>query len=121
MPGGDRTGPTGMGPLTGRGAGFCRGNAQDGFGGNNRGQGFVGRGGGRGRRNCFRTTGLTGWQRLWPGLGRFAMGFGAAQDARGGVESPDDLQALKHQAGFLEGSLKEIRSRIEELDAPAKK
>ena len=25
MPRGDRTGPTGLGPLTGRGAGFCAG------------------------------------------------------------------------------------------------
>ena len=25
MPGGDRTGPNGMGPMTGRGAGFCGG------------------------------------------------------------------------------------------------
>lgn len=26
MPGGDRTGPRGMGPMTGRGAGYCSGN-----------------------------------------------------------------------------------------------
>lgn len=25
MPGGDRTGPTGMGPMTGRGLGYCSG------------------------------------------------------------------------------------------------
>jgi len=25
MPGGDRTGPVGMGPMTGRAAGFCAG------------------------------------------------------------------------------------------------
>ena len=41
MPGGDRTGPLGQGPVTGRGMGFCRG-----FGGGfRRGPGY-GRGGG---------------------------------------------------------------------------
>ncbi|MFW5971797.1 MAG: DUF5320 domain-containing protein, partial [Desulfovermiculus sp.] len=30
MPGGDRTGPMGMGPMTGRGAGFCAGMNQPG-------------------------------------------------------------------------------------------
>ena len=45
MPGGDRTGPLGMGPMTGRGAGFCaRFRGGRGFGGC-RGNGF-GRGGG---------------------------------------------------------------------------
>lgn len=32
MPRGDGTGPVGMGPLTGRGAGFCAGYANLGFG-----------------------------------------------------------------------------------------
>jgi hypothetical protein len=31
MPGGDRTGPLGVGPRTGRGAGFCSGNSIPGF------------------------------------------------------------------------------------------
>ncbi|RLI76297.1 hypothetical protein DRP04_12770 [Archaeoglobales archaeon] len=31
MPGGDRTGPWGMGPRTGRGAGFCSGYGMPGF------------------------------------------------------------------------------------------
>ncbi|MBN1289121.1 MAG: DUF5320 domain-containing protein [Actinobacteria bacterium] len=31
MPGGDRTGPSGMGPLTGRGAGYCSGSDAPGF------------------------------------------------------------------------------------------
>jgi len=67
MPGGDRRGPEGQGPRTGRAAGFCAGNDEPGFmsrgwgrgGGGGRGRG----GGGWGRRNRFRATGLTGWQR----------------------------------------------------------
>jgi len=44
MPGGDRTGPTGAGPITGRGWGYCRGNDSQGYGGY---QGKAGRGFGR--------------------------------------------------------------------------
>lgn len=32
MSGGDRTGPTGAGPITGKGLGYCRGNDDPGFG-----------------------------------------------------------------------------------------
>jgi len=31
MPFGDRTGPRGMGPMTGRGAGYCSGSGRPGF------------------------------------------------------------------------------------------
>lgn len=56
MPRGDRTGPEGMGPRTGRGMGFCSGYNSPGFAGGfgrgrgmRRGGGFFGRG--RGFRN----------------------------------------------------------------------
>ena len=53
MPSGDRTGPSGRGPRTGRGLGFCTGNKTPGYTqprryGRGFGQGF-GRGGGFGR------------------------------------------------------------------------
>jgi len=51
MPGGDRTGPLGRGPMTGRAAGFCSGYPRPGFGqrygrswGRSIGRGFRGRG-----------------------------------------------------------------------------
>lgn len=47
MPDGDRTGRMGKGPLTGRGAGFCRGNDLPGYA--NRGGCQNGRGQGRRR------------------------------------------------------------------------
>ena len=31
MPAGDRTGPSGMGPMTGRAAGYCAGNDMPGY------------------------------------------------------------------------------------------
>jgi len=62
MPGGDRTGPLGQGPRTGRGLGWCNDNDRPGYAdpapgrglGLGRGRGAVmgrglGRGGGRGR------------------------------------------------------------------------
>ena len=73
MPAGDGTGPAGMGPMTGRAAGYCAGYPVPGYmnpiGG--RGFGAFGRGGGWGRRNQFYATGLTGWQRGAMGAGAY--------------------------------------------------
>jgi hypothetical protein len=78
MPGGDRTGPAGFGPMTGRGAGFCAGYPVPGFmnpawgrggGGWGWGRGGGGAGGWR-HRHGYYATGLPGWQRSfvgWPG------------------------------------------------------
>jgi hypothetical protein len=91
MPGGDRTGPMGLGPMTGRAAGYCAGFGMPGYAnpapgrgfgmGFGRGRGLGGRGfgmgfgrgrglggcgfggGGRGWRNMFYATGLPGWRR----------------------------------------------------------
>ncbi len=54
MPGGDGTGPQGMGSLTGRGAGFCNESDKQGYMSyiSRGGMGF-GRGGGRGLRRMF--------------------------------------------------------------------
>lgn len=109
MPRGDGTGPTGMGPRTGRTAGYCAGFATPGF--MSRGAGFGRRGGGRGIgggrgwRHRFYATGLPGWMRAgWP--------------AAAPVPAPskeDQARALTQQAGFLEESLAEIKQRLAEL------
>ncbi|MBN2208986.1 MAG: DUF5320 domain-containing protein [Candidatus Coatesbacteria bacterium] len=117
MPRGDGTGPMGMGPMTGRAAGFCAGYSVPGymnaFAG--RGAGFGG-GFGRGHRNWFRATGLVGWQRAamgmpaWGAPGAFAAGaFGPA------MTQDQETESLTNQAKFLENSLGEIRKRLEEL------
>jgi hypothetical protein len=62
MPGFDRTGPMGMGPMTGGGRGFCA-FRYPGVGPAFSGQGSLGRCGGWGRRNRFYATGLTLRQR----------------------------------------------------------
>jgi hypothetical protein len=62
MPGGDRTGPVGKGPMTGRGAGRCADNTESASDGADVGRGFgrQGRHGGRGqgRRRRFGVNGL---------------------------------------------------------------
>jgi len=109
MPGGDRTGPAGMGPMTGRRAGFCAGFNVPGFA--NRGFGLFGRGrgggGGRGRRNMFYATGLTGWQR--------AMMGASAPSAAPTAET--EKQFLEAQVGVMQSQLEEIKKRLAELEA----
>jgi hypothetical protein len=116
MPGFDRTGPGGAGPMTGGMRGFCTG-----FGGrralNRFGDfGFMGSGGGgRGWRNRFFSTGLTGWQR--------SMGFGSMRgageffDPSSDVEPETQLETLKAQAGYFQKILAGIKRRIEKLQS----
>ncbi len=123
MPAGDGTGPMGMGPMTGRAAGFCAGFgtpgyanpiAGQGFGmGFGRGRGAWGRGGGRGWRNPFHATGLSGWQRAaagWPV-------WGGGVPAMATPTKAQQVEALKSQAEAFEGALGDLRKRIAEIDA----
>jgi hypothetical protein len=124
MPGGDRTGPAGMGPMTGRAAGYCAGYPAPGFVNPVPGGGFWGwgRGGGRGWRNWYYATGLTGGQRA--ALGLPAFGFAAAPVAPFGwpfgpptIDTEQELALLKRQAELLTNTIEGIRKRIEELEA----
>ena len=101
MPRGDRTGPAGMGPGTGRRMGYCAGYDtpgafnRGGFG--MRGGGFgMGRGGGRGFRNRFFATGIP-FQNIEP--------------------IPDlEKNSLKAQAAALKSELQAIEKRLETLN-----
>jgi len=118
MPRGDRTGPMGMGPMTGRGAGYCAGFGMPGYANPGLGQGFGmsfggrrgvwgrGFGGGRGWRHWFYATGL-------PGRARF--GGYAAPYLR-----PDpkmEKQALKNQADALQSELDLVKKRLSEIES----
>ena len=107
--------------MTGRAAGFCAGFGTPGYMNPIPGRGFGmgfgrgrggGRGGGRGWRHMFYATGLTGWQRAagWP------MG-GAVPPYAAAPTREQQLDALKGQAEYFEGTLGELRKRIEELEA----
>jgi len=125
MPKGNGTGPMGMGPMTGRAAGFCAGYEMPGYvnphpgcgGGMGRGRNSGGCGGRRGhsagiragRRNMFYATGLPGWAR---------------------VDMPDtatrvpeqELALLKQQAEHFDKALTGIRQRIQAIETlPAEK
>ncbi len=119
MPGGDKTGPTGMGPMTGRAAGFCAGypvpeymNPVGGRGFGGRGRGFWGRGGGRGRRNRFYATGLPGWARA----GQPAWDDVSYTPGMPTVRPEQELTGLKQQAEYFENVLDRINKRIEQLE-----
>jgi len=122
MPRGDGTGPAGMGPMTGRAAGYCAGYPVPGYA--NRPAGFragMGYGrGGRGRRNWYYATGLTGWQRSaggYPAWGGMVPGAAPATPPPAAPASKEDqLDALRGQAEYLSNALDDIRRQIAELE-----
>ena len=122
MPGGDGTGPGGMGPMTGRAAGFCAGYPTPGYMNPVGGRGF--RGGGRGGGFGRGFGRGFGWGRAgygWPGWGGYAnpyAGYPAAYPTSLDVApSPEhEKEALKQQAQYLQQSLESIGKRIEELE-----
>jgi hypothetical protein len=125
MPGGDRTGPAGMGPMTGRAAGYCAGYAMPGYANPLWGRGFGwGRGGGfgRGRGLGFRRGRGGYWRAPFYHSGAYGAAispYGAPYGAVPGVENEVDL--LKGQAEYFEDALESIKKRIAELEAAAEK
>ncbi len=108
MPRGDRTGPWGTGPMTGRGAGWCAGYDRPGYANPlpRLGLGLGYRGGGRGWRHMYYATGLPGWARA---------GFVPPVPPAPPAEA--ELAALKAQARWLSSSLEAINKRIEALES----
>lgn len=112
MPRGDRTGPTGMGPMSGRAAGYCTGFAMPGFAnawlGRGRGRGF-----GRGRGGWGR-----GFGGRWGGFASAGPPDWTPRDVAGGpvFDAGMERQALKSQADVLRAQLQAIESRLAESD-----
>jgi len=112
MPRGDRTGPTGLGPGTGRALGYCYGFDSPGYTkgpgvGMGRGFGF-GRGMGRGRGMGF------GWGRnygdAYPGF------FHGGNPWIQSMSKDDEIKLLKSEADALKRSQKDIEKRLGELE-----
>ncbi len=103
MPRGDGTGPVGMGPMTGRSAGYCNGYSMPGFA--NCGRTALGRGmgSGRGFRRMFYHTGIPGRvggdyvQPIW------------------NDQPYNEKSALKKREEFLEMQLKDIKDRLKDF------
>jgi len=108
MPYGDRTGPAGMGPMTGRGMGFCAGYPHPGCA--HPGSGYWGQGfGGRGWRHWYYATNLPGWMRTNWGAGSPYPPAGWSKD--------QEVQILKTQAEAMRNTLEEIEKRISDLES----
>jgi hypothetical protein len=129
MPGGDRTGPVGMGPMTGRGAGFCAGYSVPGYLNPIPGRGWYGvgrggfpRGGGRGR--AF--GGGHGW---WgrggfyghPAYVPFQPQYAPYPPAYHQPSAEEEKKFLQEELASLEEELTAIRERIGELEKGEKK
>ena len=140
MPRGDGTGPAGMGPMTGRAAGYCAGYSVPGYMNPIPGRGWgFGRGWGRGRS--------WGRGRGW-GRGAYPYGAGyygapyaggyygepyanpyAGSDYGAPYANPYNPQMtpqqesdmLKEQAKAMQEELKAVNERISELQSTAKK
>jgi hypothetical protein len=109
MPRGDRTGPMGMGPMTGRAAGYCAGYGVPGYVNPVPGRGFgLGRGGGWGRgwrwRHWYHAIGLPGWARF---------GYPPAPTP---PTREQEAESLRAQAEWLKEELDAINQRISAIE-----
>ena len=125
MPWGDRTGPLGLGPRTGRGLGYCSGYPYPGYmnpigrgwWGFGRGRGWFG-GWGRGwrHRHWFYATGLPGWARAgYPYAPPWVYPYGV------GMSPEQEAELLAKEAELLKKELDEINKRIKTLEKERKK
>jgi len=110
MPGGDRTGPAGFGPRTGRGMGYCNGYQVPGYmNGPVYGRGFgraYGRGFGRG----------AGWGYRYPvNPGPVSQDYNPAYYEQG-ISKESEAEYLKNTARALEEELNYIKERLSRLE-----
>jgi len=111
MPGGDRTGPLGLGPRTGRALGYCAGYGSPGY---TKGipRGGAGFGYGRGRGRGF-------WGR---GRGFWRRGYYPEPYYRDIYPTPsrEEKTYLENMVEGLEAELKAVKERLQELSKEKK-
>jgi len=109
MPRGDRSGPSGQGPGTGRAFGYCYGFDSPGYTkGPGRGMGMgygFGRGMGRGH----------GFGRGW-GYSAPYQGLAPGSPGMSPMSKEDEIKLLKSEAESLKRSQKDIEKRLSELE-----
>ena len=113
MPGGDRTGPHGSGPRTGRALGYCAGYNTPGYVHPGFGRGY-GRGFGRG----FRGRGRGFWWRGYRDPYYWDQSYNLGLYP---IPSKDEEKSyLEEMVKDLEEEIKQIRNRIQELSKDKK-
>ena len=112
MPWGDRTGPLGQGPRTGRGLGYCAGYDSPGYTrgtpagrGYGLGRGWFGRGRGFGFGRGF------GWRWNWPWPSSTATPSESTTENAGTAE----LSAMKDELNSLKSAVEGLLNRIAAL------
>jgi len=105
MPRGDGTGPRGLGPMTGRAAGYCAGYSTPGFANSYGGRMGMGRGYGRG-------FGF-GYANQVPYYNPPVYGGSYYQPS---IEPKQEIGALSNEANMLKEQLEAINKRIAELE-----
>ena len=113
MPRGDRSGPNGMGPMTGRGAGFCNGFNAPGYisGGVAGGYGMGAGRGARGRRNGFGAGYGAG-----RGYGIGAVPYNAAPPAPiTGYSKEAEKGYIENEVSLLKDQLKALEGRLADM------
>jgi len=113
-----------MGPMTGRGAGYCAGYDAPGFANPafGRGGGGGAYGWGRGWRHQYCATGLPGWMRGGAGWG--AVGFAGAYAPATGIAPEDarrlEIHSLRERSEHFRSVVQSMEKRIRELEGEEK-
>ena len=105
MPGGDRSGPAGRGPMTGKAAGYCTGYPGPGYANSGYGRGF-GRGWGRGFGRGYWGRGRSFWWRDYPSDPYYQMSH------------PRDIYPVpnkEEEKGYLEDMVKGLEEEIKAM------
>jgi len=115
MPRGDRRGPDGAGPMTGRSLGYCAGNDQPGFTANAAPQG-AGRGlrNGAGRGPGF-GRGFGRGRRMGNGRGAYYEPAAAEKDLDNQESKDREVTRLENLANTLASELEIVKKQIDEL------
>ncbi|MGC1119508.1 MAG: DUF5320 domain-containing protein [Candidatus Methanofastidiosia archaeon] len=116
MPRGDRTGPLGEGPMTGRAAGYCAGYSTPGFanpvpGCGFWGRGFRGRGGGRGYRQFWRV----GYPPRYYVPPYSTPSYPAPVYPAAQVDPKEEIKYLEEVATSIKKELEAVEARMKEL------
>ncbi|HPQ41649.1 MAG TPA: DUF5320 domain-containing protein [bacterium] len=112
MPAGDRTGPDGMGPMTGRGAGYCAGYTVPGYANPAGGRGY---GRGFGRRLGFHGGFGGGFRRGFGG--GFRRGYSGVSPMYPPAYMPVNPEAIPDRSEILKAELEGLQDAVKRVQA----